>query len=57
MTIYVADAAFKSLAEALAGLEPCPFAGRVTADQVMIALAEVGRIVPECSREQSQIDD
>ena len=32
---------FNAAAEKIAALEPCPFAGRVTADQVKLVIGEV----------------
>jgi hypothetical protein len=37
---------FNRAAEELAALKPCPFAGRVTADRVKIALGELLEIWP-----------
>lgn len=37
-------------AEAIADLKPCPFAGRVTPDQIIAALGEYGSIWPETIR-------
>jgi hypothetical protein len=44
--IYIATARANRIAEALAGLEPCPIHGRITTDQVKIVLGEVGNIWP-----------
>ena len=49
--IYLPDQAFHTLAEKIANLEPCPFAGRLTADQVKIVLSESDEIWPEGIRE------
>lgn len=40
MPVYFDTAELEALAEKIARLEPCPVAGRVTADQVKIALGE-----------------
>ncbi|MBC7623388.1 hypothetical protein FNL55_12300 [Tardiphaga sp. vice352] len=47
--IYIATTHFKSIAEAIAALKPCPFFGVVTPDQVMMTLAEFG-VLPEIIR-------
>lgn len=49
MEIYFADEHHARLVNALLNLQPCPFAGRVTADQITLALGEAG-IWPEHSR-------
>jgi hypothetical protein len=49
--VYLPDESIQTLAEKIAKLEPCPFAGRVTSDQVKIALGEFGDIWPESIRE------
>lgn len=46
--IYIDDHRFNALAEKIAALEPCAFAGRITADQIKLALGEHGDIWPEC---------
>jgi hypothetical protein len=48
--IYIATARENRIAEAIAALEPCPFRGRITTDQVKIVLGEVGNIWPESIR-------
>jgi hypothetical protein len=48
--IYVSTENYRRAAEAIAALEPCPFQGRITADQVKIALGEVGNIWPASSQ-------
>jgi hypothetical protein len=48
--IYIATARENRIAEAIAALTPCPFHGRVTADQVKIVLGEVGNIWPASIR-------
>jgi|GEM_PF-6028940 len=45
--IYVEDQRLIRLADKIADLEPCPFAGRVTRDQVLMALGEFGDFWPE----------
>jgi hypothetical protein len=45
-TVFIEDAKFDHFAESVAALEPCPFAGKVTADQVKIALVELLDICP-----------
>jgi hypothetical protein len=49
---YVPTENFRRAAEAIAVLEPCPFHGRITTDQVKIVLGEVGNIWP-----RSIVDD
>lgn len=46
MAIYVENGLLDGVAEAIASLEPCPFAGKVTADQIKIVLGEVGDVWP-----------
>jgi hypothetical protein len=46
MPIYIEIGVYNRAAETLAALEPCPFAGKVTADQVKIALGELLDIWP-----------
>jgi hypothetical protein len=46
MAIIVQSRVFNRSAEKLAALKPCPFAGRVTADQVKIAPGELLDIWP-----------
>jgi len=48
--IYIATARENRIAEAIAALEPCPFHGCITSDQVKIVLGEVGDIWPESIR-------
>jgi hypothetical protein len=48
--IYVSTENYRSAAEAIAGLEPCPVHGDITADQVKIAIGEAGNIWPESIR-------
>ena len=48
--IYIATARENHIAEAIAALEPCPFHGRITTDQVKIVLGEVGNIWPASIR-------
>lgn len=44
--IYIEDARLFALADAIAALEPCAWAGRITRDQILIALGEHGDIWP-----------
>lgn len=44
--IFVSDYRFNAIAKAIAALEPCPFAGHVTVDQVKHVLGETGDIWP-----------
>lgn len=46
MAIYVENELFDHVAKVIAALEPCPFAGKVTADQIKIALADATDIWP-----------
>ena len=48
--IYIATARENRIAEAIAALEPCPFHGRITTDQIKIVLGEVGNIWPASIR-------
>lgn len=48
--VYIDTARFEGIAKAIAALEPCPFFGVVTADQVKIALGEHGDIWPDSIR-------
>ena len=43
---FISDYRFDSVAEAIARLEPCPFAGVVTADQVKEVLGVIGDVWP-----------
>lgn len=45
--IYIPDDKLFRLADKLAALEPCPFAGRVTRDLVLTALGEFGDLWPK----------
>ncbi len=47
MAIFAENALFDKACRAIAALEPCPFAGVVTADQVKLALGELLDIWPE----------
>ncbi|QDM32698.1 hypothetical protein FNL55_16080 [Tardiphaga sp. vice352] len=47
--VYIGTARFERIAEAIAALEPCPFFGVLTADQIMMALAE-NDVLPEIIR-------
>jgi hypothetical protein len=47
---FVPDTSLFRAADAIASLAPCPFAGRVTRDQVLTALGEFGDIWPESIR-------
>jgi hypothetical protein len=44
--IYLQHDRYTRLAAALANLEPCPFAGRITEDQIKTVLGEAGDIWP-----------
>lgn len=44
--IYLPYDRYTRLVAALANLEPCPFAGRITEDQIKVALGEAGDIWP-----------
>lgn len=44
--IYVETELFDRVAVAIAALEPCPFAGRVTKDQIKMALASAADVWP-----------
>lgn len=46
MSHYLAKSDYDALVDALANLEPCPMEGRVTRDQVMMALGMHGEIWP-----------
>jgi hypothetical protein len=46
VAIIVESGKINRFAEIVAALEPCPFAGKVTADQVKIALGELLDIWP-----------
>jgi hypothetical protein len=48
--IYIATARENRIAKAISALMPCPFHGRITADQVKIVLGEVGNIWPQSIR-------
>jgi hypothetical protein len=48
--IYLSDETFEALAAEIVALRPCAFAGRVTADQVKIALGEFGNMWPAAVR-------
>jgi hypothetical protein len=37
---------FNETAEAIACLEPCPFAGKVTVDQIKVVMVEIGGLMP-----------
>lgn len=44
---YVPDNNYDAAIAAILALEPCAFAGRVTKDQIAVALGEFGDIWPE----------
>lgn len=44
--LYLDDARLFAIADAIAAIRPCPFAGRVTRDQIVVALGEHGDIWP-----------
>jgi hypothetical protein len=48
--VYIGSERFERIAEAIAALEPCPFFGVLTADQVKMALGEHGDIWPDSIR-------
>lgn len=48
--IYIETARYQRAVAAIAALEPCPFEGVVTADQIKEALGEIGDIWPESIR-------
>jgi hypothetical protein len=57
--IYLDDARLFALADAIAAIRPCPFAGRVTRDQIIVALGEHGdvwpsSILPELIRDSAE---
>ncbi|TAI63464.1 hypothetical protein [Bradyrhizobium sp. Leo170] len=54
--IYLSDDRHSRLVQAILNAKPCPFAGHVTADQITMALGEVGSIWPEHSRGDMVID-
>ena len=45
--IYLHHDQYSRLVERLANLEPCPFAGKITPDQIKVALGEAGNIWPK----------
>lgn len=51
MAIYFRTEKLNRAAETIAALQPCPFAGVVTADQVKIALGELLDVWPKSIRE------
>lgn len=44
--IFLNDARLFAIADAIATIRPCPFAARVTRDQIIVALGEHGDIWP-----------
>ena len=44
--IYVESELFDHVANVIATLEPCPFAGKVTIDQIKMALGDAADIWP-----------
>lgn len=44
--IYLDYDRYSRLVTALANLQPCPFAGRITEDQIKVALGEAGDVWP-----------
>jgi len=44
--IYLDDARLFAIADAIAAIKPCAFAGRVTRDQIVVAMGEHGDIWP-----------
>jgi hypothetical protein len=60
MSVYISTERFHAMAETIAALPPCPFVGRVTPDQVKLALAEHGdvwpaSIIPDVHPERPQL--
>ncbi len=47
---FVPDERLVRAADAIANLAPCPIAGRITRDQVLLALGEFGDIWPDSIR-------
>jgi hypothetical protein len=54
--VYIDTGRFERIAIAIAALEPCPFFGVVTADQVKMALGEHGDIWPEAIRADAELN-
>ncbi|WP_407192515.1 hypothetical protein [Bradyrhizobium sp. STM 3566] len=50
--IYLSHDRYARLVEALVNAPACPFAGKLTADQIMLALGEGGDIWPEGSGDE-----
>lgn len=46
MEVYIENTRLNQMAEAIAALEPCPFTGKVTADQIKLILGQRGNIWP-----------
>lgn len=44
--IYIANEQLISAADAIADLEPCPFAGKITRDQILMTMGEHGDMWP-----------
>lgn len=44
--IYIERSRLHAIADAIAALEPCPFTGTITRDQIVLALGEHGNIWP-----------
>lgn len=62
MAYYISTPDYDRLVDALANLKPCPFEGRITADQIKIALGELGdvwpaSILPDVLQSAERIDD
>jgi hypothetical protein len=45
--IFLNDERYSRLVAALVNGQPCPFAGRITEDQIKVALGEAGDIWPK----------
>lgn len=54
--IYLDDARHARLVDALLNVKPCPFAGKITADQITMILGEVGNVWPRHSRGDAGIE-
>jgi len=44
--LYVEDGAYNAAVQAIAELKPCPVVGRITVDQIKIALGEIADLWP-----------
>jgi len=50
---FIPDANYNAVIAAILKLEPCAFIGKVTFDQIAIALGEIGNIWPEGMKDLS----